>query len=130
MTRAITTAAIVISIDAITKAVMPTPDWAWHHRGTGWTAQAIVGCLLAIMLLACGPLRLTAALLFAGVFGNLISSLHGDVANPLVGQLGSHEIAFNIADLSLLVALATALGASPGIARNIARWNRLSTKGC
>jgi hypothetical protein len=86
--------------------LLPSPDWALHHRSALWA----VGC--ALVLAAVVPLtrvRSSAVTVGAGVFaggvlGNLISgaSDHLVVPNPLLLQMGSGGIAFNLADAFIL----------------------------
>ncbi|HET7138354.1 MAG TPA: hypothetical protein VFI04_08350 [Gaiellaceae bacterium] len=86
--------------------LLPSPDWALHHRSALWA----IGCTL--VLAAVVPLtrvRSSAVTVGAGIFaggvlGNLISgaSDHLVVPNPLLLQMGSGGIAFNLADTFIL----------------------------
>lgn len=117
-------AAFIIGFDAFTKAWLTTPAWAQHERTTSWTIDAGVALILPIAMLYYKPLRVAAVLLFCGVFGNLLSALEGDVANPLMVQHGAGQLAFNVADVSLLAAAVAIVVASPIIMRDGTRLMR------
>jgi lipoprotein signal peptidase len=86
--------------------LLPSPDWALHHRSALWA----IGCTL--VLAAVVPLTrvrssavtVGAGIIAGGVLGNLISgaSDHLVVPNPLLLQMGSGGIAFNLADTFIL----------------------------
>lgn len=86
--------------------LLPSPDWALHHRSALWA----IGCTLVLAaVVPLTRLRSSAVTIGAGVFaggvlGNLISgaSDHLVVPNPLLLDLGSGGIAFNLADMFIL----------------------------
>ena len=86
--------------------ILPSPDWALHHRSGLWA----IGCLVVLVLVVpLTRLRSNAVTIGAGVFaggvlGNLISgaSDHLVVPNPLLLDTGSGGIAFNLADTFIL----------------------------
>jgi lipoprotein signal peptidase len=86
--------------------LVPSPDWALHHRSALWA----IGCAVVLVgLVPLTRLRSNAVTVGAGVFaggilGNLISgaSDHFVVPNPLLLDLGGGGIAFNLADTFIL----------------------------
>lgn len=110
-------AATVIAVDAATKALLYTPVWAEHERTTRWAIEAAAGLAVPVALFAWQPLRFAAALLFAGVFGNLLSATHGPVGNPLLVQYANSQAAFNVADVALVIGAVTAVCCVPRLIR-------------
>jgi hypothetical protein len=109
----------LIAVDFFTKLVIDTPDWAWHYREPGWRWSAMAALVVVAPLMLWKPLAIPAALFFAGVAGNLLSSVRGDVANPFVIDRGTSLVAFNFADVVLISAFAALVVSSPWVARAV-----------
>jgi lipoprotein signal peptidase len=87
--------------------LLPSPDWALHHRSALWA----IGCTLVLAaVVPLTRLRSSAVTIGAGVFaggvlGNLISgaSDHLAVPNPLlIHTSAGGGIAFNVADAFII----------------------------
>ncbi len=107
--------------DLAVKRFAATPQWAYHSRSISWLVLCL--CLLAaLILLVRVPSALvppSAGILAAGVLGNAISaaSSHGFVVpNPLVVTTENSTIAFNLADIFVIVGL---LSLVPILAREL-----------
>lgn len=96
--------------------VLPTPDWAQHHRSALWAVGSLLllGAVVPLTRLPSAGVTIGAGFFSGGVLGNLISgaSDHLTVPNPLLLDTGNGGIAFNLADtfivagnLILMVAL-------------------------
>lgn len=95
----------LVAVDLTTKAVLVTPEWAWHpsdHTVLKGAVLALFGLLTAALLS-----YVAGGLLIAGALGNALSALTGPVANPFV--LARLDVAFNMADLYLLTGFSLAL---------------------
>lgn len=101
----------LVLIDQYTKHTLATPDWAWHARPDSIYAWKLLGLAICVPLLFFSLTRLTGILATAGVLGNLTSLIVNDqrVANPFVTQTGDTRIAFNVADILLFAAQASAV---------------------
>ena len=97
----------VIAFDALTKAVLATPQWAWHSREWEWKLSAVVALAIPLLMLLIPRFEVAASLIFAGIGGNLLTSLTGPIANPF--QVGNY--AFNAADAALVMGSAAAVTA-------------------
>jgi lipoprotein signal peptidase len=116
-------AASLVALDQITKATLTTAAWAEHARGIAWQREAVVAIVaVAAAGFVYRPVRLACTLLAAGLIGNLVSAVHGDVANPLMTQIGQTQIAFNVADVTLLAGAAATLLAMPRVGRDVYAW--------
>jgi hypothetical protein len=105
------------AVDLITKALLPTEDWAYHQRSPAW---GLLCCIVLVgLLVVCRVPTLlvppATGFLMAGVVGNGLSAvLNGFVVpNPLVIEGNQSVVAFNLADvwavvgiLSLMVVIA------------------------
>lgn len=100
-------AAALASLDLLVKDMLPTAEWAFHHRSNGWVAGSI-GLLLAAGALSLVPSRAVAfagGVMSAGVLGNLVSArTDGNwVPNPLTINSGDYSVAFNLSDVFFLL---------------------------
>ena len=110
-------AAALIAVHLAAEATLRTPDWAWHPRTVGWQLSAVVALTIPLAFMAYEPLVAAGVLMFAGVSGNLISSLSGPVGNPLLID----RLAFNLADVWLAAGFVAAAAALPWVFRDIHR---------
>ncbi len=104
-------------LDFAVKERLPTSEWLLHERSGGWVVLSVallVGCF-ALAALSSRPVAVMASLTAGGALGNLISvAERGAVPNPLhVG--GSNGIAFNLADVFVVVGLLLIVGALASI---------------
>lgn len=97
--------ALLIAADLTAKHVLNTQDWAWHTQPRSWLIVPAVCILMALPFMFFPLTRVPAALMIAGSAGNGISAANGAVANPFV----ANSMAFNVADIYLAAALATAM---------------------
>ncbi|HEX4929225.1 MAG TPA: signal peptidase II [Gaiellaceae bacterium] len=94
-------------LDFAVKERLPTSEWLLHERSGAWVVLSIAllaGCV-AVAALSSRPVAVMASVTAGGALGNLISvGQRGAVPNPLhVG--GSNGIAFNLADVFVVVGL-------------------------
>ena len=97
--------------DLAVKATWPTPWWAYHQRSLAWVLLCLI-VLAAISLLLRLPSLLVppaAGILAGGVLGNALSAAWNGLAvpNPLVLTGSRSVIAFNLADVWVIVGLVT-----------------------
>jgi hypothetical protein len=102
-------AAVLMAADLAVKATIPTPSWQFHERSSAWEALCVL-VLVGALALARIPSRAVAVgagVLSGGVAGNLLSARWNDsrVPNPLVVGDYSNGIAFNLADVLILVGI-------------------------
>ena len=96
--------------DLAVKRFAATPEWAYHDRSLSWLALCLF-LLAGLVLLLRIPSMLVppaAGILAAGVLGNAISaasSYHFAVPNPLIVTTSNAVIAFNLADVFVMVGL-------------------------
>ena len=96
--------------DLAVKRFAATPEWAYHDRSLSWLALCIF-LLAALVLLVRVPSAFVppaAGILAAGVLGNAISaasSYRFAVPNPLIVTTANSVIAFNLADVFVMVGL-------------------------
>lgn len=107
--------------DLAVKRFAATPEWAYHSRSLSWLVLCL--CLLAgLVLLLRVPSALVppaAGVLAAGVLGNAISAISSQgfvVPNPLVITTTNSVIAFNLADVFVMIGL---VGLVPVLAREL-----------
>lgn len=101
------------AVDLVLKETRETPAWAYHERSLGW----LVACcfvLAALVLVTRIPSQLVppaAGVLAGGVLGNALSAAWNGllVPNPLVVAGDDAVVAFNLADLWVLVGVAALL---------------------
>lgn len=109
------------AVDLNTKLVLETPPWAYHERSLAWVGFCLV-ILLGVAALSLVPSRLVAAaagITGGGVLGNLLSAQWNDsvVANPFfLGGRTDDWIAFNVADILVLVGVLLLMPALMGVA--------------
>ena len=97
------------ALDLAHKLAVPTEEWAYHPRGPAWVGLSVVvalGCL-ALTRVPSAFVALAAGMLAAGAAGNGISALGWDrgIPNPIVVDLESAVIAFNLADVLTLAGI-------------------------
>jgi hypothetical protein len=106
------------AVDLLVKSSRPTEAWAHHERSFGWLLLSIA-LLAGMVVIVRVPSLLVAAaagVLAGGVLGNSLSAAWNEmsVPNPLIVVSGRGVIAFNLADIWVLVGivlLVLALGA-------------------
>ncbi len=103
--------AALVATDQTLKAVLPTPYWGWDQRG--FSLHPLWGLAAVSLLVAYKPTRLGGTIMAAGLAGNVLSALHGPVANPFV--VG--DVAFNLADCMLLAGFCVLLASVPAVFR-------------
>ena len=100
-------AVALASVDLAVKRTVPTEWWAFHHRSNGWVAlsTALLACVFTLALVPSLAVAVAAGVLSGGVIGNLASArAHGNrVPNPLVIGGYGHGLAFNLADVFVLL---------------------------
>jgi len=97
--------AALVSFDQWTKSYLVTEDWAWHESTLPpWPLFMLVILVGAVAFLI-PRMRIPSAICIAGVIGNGISIMAGDVANPLQVNTGAGIVAFNMADVYLYAAV-------------------------
>ncbi len=99
----------LVVADLWLKSEWTTPAWAYHQRGVAWVVLC-VALIPFVLLVARIPASLVppaAALLLAGILGNLLSALSSGllVPNPIVVRGEDTELAFNLADLYAIVGI-------------------------
>lgn len=117
----------VVAVDLALKACLTTPDWAVHRQTHDWRVTAALGLLIPTAMMLYRPTALGGAFLLAGVLGNLLDSLgDGAVLNPLVLRwtwvnpfASGTPVAFNLADVSLLVGGVLVVCATPWVTRDL-----------
>lgn len=86
--------------------LLPSPDWALHHRSALWAlgCTVVLAAVVPLTRVRSSAVTIGAGVLAGGVLGNLISgaSDHLVVPNPLLLDTGSGGIAFNLADTFIL----------------------------
>ncbi len=97
-------------LDLVHKAIATTPDWAYHPRGTAWVVMCLsvlAGCV-ALTRVPSTLVAVCAGVLAAGAAGNGIAAVSWErgIPNPLVLDVGSDAVAFNVADLLTLAGIA------------------------
>jgi hypothetical protein len=101
----ITTA--LAAVDLWVKFALPTPEWAVHQRSNIWFIGSLLLLVAALPLakLPSNAVTIAAGIFDGGVLGNVLSA-SGDhllVPNPLLIGNQVNGIAFNLADLFILV---------------------------
>ena len=95
--------------DLALKVARPTPAWAWHERSPSWLVLcAVVLAALALVLrLPSQVVPPAAGVLAGGILGNGLSAAwYGlEVPNPIVLTGDRAVVAFNLADVFVLVGL-------------------------
>ncbi len=120
-------ALLLAALDLAVKADLPTSRWLLHERSAGWVVLSIilvVGCVL-LAAVPSRPVALGAALTAAGALGNLASFAWygGAVPNPLVAGRWPNGIAYNLADVFVVLGLLVLIPALA--AASIANRDRL-----
>ena len=106
----------LLSFSLATNLILPTPSWAWDDKAV--PVQPWLMGLVACLLLCCyPPVRLAAIVMLAGLLGNFLAAVHGDVANPLVWG----NTAYNLADMYLLVGYVMLPLSVPWVYRDVKR---------
>lgn len=101
--------ALLVALDQATKAQLTTEAWAWHQQPRTWLIQPLITLLVALPFLLSPLTRRAATFAVAGVIGNGLSALRFDVvANPIQVRTETHAVAFNLADVFLILGFAFA----------------------
>ena len=86
--------------------LLPSPDWALHHRSALWAlgCTVVLAAVVPLTRVRSSAVTIGAGVLAGGVLGNLISgaSDHLVVPNPLLLDTGNGGIAFNLADTFII----------------------------
>ena len=95
--------------DLLVKASEPTETWAYHERSLGWLVLSCV-LLAGMLVVARIPSVLVASaagIVAGGVLGNALSAAWNGMAvpNPLIVGAGDGVIAFNLADIWVVVGI-------------------------
>ena len=97
--------------DLISKAVLPTQDWAYHQRSPAWGLLCCVVVVGLVVVCRVPALLVPPAtgLLMAGVVGNGVSAAFNGfvVPNPLVVEGDASVVAFNLADIWAIAGIAS-----------------------
>jgi hypothetical protein len=108
----------LIAVDLWLKAEALTPDWAYHERSPAWILMciALVHGLVLVTRIPAALVPPGAAVLLAGVLGNVLSAAWNDfeVPNPILIRGDGSVIAFNLADLYTLVGVILLVSAISG----------------
>lgn len=96
-------------VDLVLKTVGTTPSWAYHDRSLAWVALccALLAGLVALTRVPSALVPPAAGLLAAGVLGNGLSAAWNglSVPNPIVVGHSSGVVAFNLADVWVLLGI-------------------------
>jgi hypothetical protein len=113
--------AAVLALDVATKHLFVAAAWTNHYQPRSWQISAVLALLIPLALIFYRPAALGAALLLAGVLGNLLDSLAGGgVRNPFVVGAHGGSLAFNVADVSLVLGGLAVVAAMPLLAYDLA----------
>jgi hypothetical protein len=100
----------LVAADLWLKEKALTPDWAYHQRSLAWVAlcMGLVPLLVVLTRIPDALIPPAAAVLLAGLLGNLLSALTNglEVPNPILVRGDGGELAFNLADLYSIVGVA------------------------
>jgi hypothetical protein len=95
------------AVDLWVKFALPTPEWALHQRSNLWFIGSLLLLFGALPLakLPSNAVTVAAGIFDGGVLGNVLSASgdHYVVPNPLLIGNQINGIAFNLADLFILV---------------------------
>ena len=87
--------------------LLPSPDWAQHHRSALWAigCTVVLAAVIPLTRVRSSAVTIGAGIFAGGVLGNLVSgaSDHLVVPNPLMLEMGHGGIAFNLADTFILI---------------------------
>lgn len=104
---ALTLVVPLVAADLWLKSEWTTPAWAYHQRGVAWVllCVALIPFVLLVARIPASLVAPAAALLLAGILGNLLSALSNGllVPNPIIVSGERAELAFNVADLYAIV---------------------------
>jgi lipoprotein signal peptidase len=107
--------------DLVTKALLPTPDYAFHTRPAWQLLTAVaIGVTLVVVVVAVGSVGIAAAagVGVGGSLGNLASvAIWGAAPNPFLVADGSGVLAFNLADVLVVSGAVLVAVAASGFAR-------------
>jgi len=102
-------AALLSAADLAHKASAQTPPWAFHTRSTAWVALslALLGAVVALTRVPSYLVAVAAGIFAGGVLGNLMSGLLNGLAvpDPLILTTGGGFVAFNLADVFVLIGI-------------------------
>lgn len=108
--------AALVAADQLTKLLLPTPEWGWDDKAVP-AAAAAVGFAAVAVFLAYPPTRIVGVFFASALASNFASALNGDVANPFV----VNDIAWNLADFTLLVGYVLIPCSVPFVYRDVKR---------
>jgi hypothetical protein len=127
------------AVDLWVKFALPTPEWALHQRSNLWFIGSLLLLFGALPLakLPSNAVTVAAGIFDGGVLGNVLSASgdHYVVPNPLLIGNQINGIAFNLADLFILVGNLMLMAALivlvvrnrhllPSEAQAVRRWRR------
>jgi hypothetical protein len=127
------------AVDLWVKFALPTPEWALHQRSNVWFIGSLLLLFGALPLakLPSNAVTVAAGIFDGGVLGNVLSASgdHYVVPNPLLIGNQINGIAFNLADLFILVGNLMLMAALivlvvrnrhllPSEAQAVRRWRR------
>ena len=99
-------ALVLAGADLVTKALIRTPDFAFHTRPLWQLATGMaIGATLAVVVVAVGSVALATAagIAIGGTVGNLTSvAIWGAAPNPFLVTVGAGVVAFNLADVLVI----------------------------
>ena len=111
------------AVDLLVKSSRPTEAWAYHERSFGWLllSIALLAGMVFIVRVPSLPVAAAAGVLSGGVLGNSLSAAWNEmsVPNPFIVVSGRSVIAFNLADIWVLVGIVLlVLGLGAWLVRN------------
>lgn len=97
----------LFAVDFFTKFLAPTDNWTYHpfDRYSGFGLIGLIPVLLIILLFFYID-NFFVTMMFSGAMGNMFWGIFtGGNPNPLIGEFGNRIIAYNIADMCLLISI-------------------------
>lgn len=105
----------LVAADLWLKSAATTPPWTYHQRDIPWVilCLAMIPLVLVAARIPSSLVQPAAAMLLAGIAGNLLSALSNDllVPNPILVRGEGAELAFNLADLYAMVGIVVLIAA-------------------
>lgn len=111
---------VLLMLDQLAKSALVTEGWAYHSTELGLSFVAVAAACVAFAW-RFPTLRAPMALILAGVLGNAVSALLGPVSNPFELRVTHGVVAFNLADV--FIVLGAALTALYGVAAAVSRFD-------
>lgn len=101
--------ALLVGFDQATKSFLVTQEGYLHASPPEWTVMGLVLIVVLAPFTLRPSTRIPAVLALSGATANVLSQLiHNTNHNPIFVQTTTHGMAFNIADLYMVSAIATA----------------------